>query len=548
MPPRPRGPRVRWIFLVFIMLAVPVLLEAQQKVSEELREQAKRLRADIQLLETSKEEFPSADAKSLVDSLDSEIASDTALLVKVNDNAEKAVSLEAEIQKLSSLKEKRKDQGTLEFHTTLDNEIQKRTQQLAQLANGATSKTAKDATKLTSDSSATDSPGLAGEKNQGSSAGTLGADPPQVEGAKNEKGAPSLDAVKVTPSQITGKATKNSQVKITADGKPIGQVEADKNGNFELSTANLRAGESITAVNSAGASKSVTAAVAKECSKDTEQYDCRSTFEATFYTGLSIDTFAADEFSRYHNFEDASKPKERLVGGFDFASRVAGKPKRQVSEEDGHSELSKENKSWLKNTQLWIYGETVHGVRSKDIDCSVAQNKSLPSCDFINGANPSGDLLFILRNATSLEAFTGLRWELLPLNKLTSAPASLYVGTEYGFLSVNGNGGNVVRESKLVSLGMVTTKGKFQDSYLEAAYGRSQLFVTNPRRRLKVEAFLTWDMFTTPLVKRFRPFIQMTVDKALGPGSDSVQTFLGFDFDLSNLVWGKASKTSSESE
>ena len=53
-----------------------------------------------------------------------------------------------------------------------------------------------------------------------------------------------------------------------------------------------------------------------------------------------------------------------------------------------------------------------------------------------------------------------------------------------------------------------------------------------------MDAFLTWDMFHGLLIKRLRPFAEMTVDKSLGHGESSVQTFIGRDFDLTNLIWG----------
>ena len=77
--------------------------------------------------------------------------------------------------------------------------------------------------------------------------------------------------------------------------------------------------------------------------------DCRDTAEFSFYTGLSIDTFAADELARYLNPNDSGGTRERFLAGFDFAYRAL--------EGRGH--------------QLWLYGETVHGVRSTDVDCAA---------------------------------------------------------------------------------------------------------------------------------------------------------------------------------
>ena len=429
MPSRAQERCLRLALLFYFLIGLSPFLIAQQTASDKLRAATQKVQAGIDLLEKSRSKFSSTNDKELLDALDKQIAAGKASLAKLNDATKEAASLEGEIKELSSLKENYNSQGDGQFPAILDKKIRERRTRLEKLASAASSQGIGQPAQGDSESDPPDETARAEETPQESSADGQGGGGSNETASKDKSGLPSVDSVNVPTTVITGNAAKDSEVKITADGKAIGKVKADKNGNFTLSTVKVRDQDSIVAADSVGASKPVKASAAKDCEKDNLQYDCRSTFEATFYTGLSIDTFAADEFSKYHNFEDASKPKERLVGGFDFAYRIRGDPKRTVDKES----------SWPKKTQVWVYGETVHGVRSKDVDCSVAQNKTLPSCDFITttGANPGGDLLFILRNATSLEAFTGVHWEFLPLNKTTSAPASLYVGTEYGFLSVN---------------------------------------------------------------------------------------------------------------
>lgn len=79
------------------------------------------------------------------------------------------------------------------------------------------------------------------------------------------------------------------------------------------------------------------------------QSDDRKGFEASFYTGASIDSFAAEDLNRYLNPEDSWTKKLGYIAGVDFACRLVGD---------------------AKNTkpQFWVYGQTVHGQRSAEFD------------------------------------------------------------------------------------------------------------------------------------------------------------------------------------
>lgn len=151
--------------------------------------------------------------------------------------------------------------------------------------------------------------------------------------------------------------------------------------------------------------------------------DSRGTFEPGLYIGDSIDTFAASDLKRYLNPESASGVQHRFVGGFDFAYRLvdsAGIPKLN------------------DHGQFWLYGETIHGVRSTAIDCG--QNPANPLCTPLT-ANAAGEkTLYILRNATSLEAFLGGRYEFKQVRGETNAPVNLYLKAQAGFLTVTGAG------------------------------------------------------------------------------------------------------------
>ncbi|MEA2237197.1 MAG: hypothetical protein QOC81_1921, partial [Thermoanaerobaculia bacterium] len=83
--------------------------------------------------------------------------------------------------------------------------------------------------------------------------------------------------------------------------------------------------------------------------KDSRCNDPRDSLLADFYLGEAVDNFAGDETLGYLNPQDANKNLLRAIGGVDFQYRLAGKRS--------------------DDRQLWVYGQTVYGVRSKDVDC-----------------------------------------------------------------------------------------------------------------------------------------------------------------------------------
>lgn len=234
--------------------------------------------------------------------------------------------------------------------------------------------------------------------------------------------------------------------------------------------------------------------------------DERRDLETSAYVGIAIDTFAASDLNRYLNQDASGGLRERGIAGVDFAYRLAG-------ERGGRR-------------QLWLYGETVHGARSADIDC--AAHPDFPTCKpFQSQISTSGEFLYILRNATSLEAFGGLRWEILPVRRTGDAPANLYVKAQAGFLSVTGAGDDLI-DMHHVALGLCVVGGKYRDSYVEAGYGRTDLFQKNPDRRYKIDGMLVFPWQSRRL--GMHAFLQMTVDTDLGGGPTA-----------SNRTWGSTS-------
>lgn len=226
----------------------------------------------------------------------------------------------------------------------------------------------------------------------------------------------------------------------------------------------------------------------------------------TVFTGISVDSFAAKELRQYLNQEDSSKVSEQLVAGFDFSYRVAG------NQGDAR--------------QLWLYGETIHGVRSGDVNCT-GDNAKTEICKVasLEATNQSAPLA-IFRKATSLEALVGVRAEFLTLRSETTAPSQLYVKGQLGFLSVAGRGGDVV-DLHHAGVGVTLTAGPFLDSYLELGYGKNDLFTRNPRR-WKVDSFLA----IGPPDKGIRPFAQMVIDFDGRDGPDTIQSYFGLDIDI----------------
>lgn len=253
------------------------------------------------------------------------------------------------------------------------------------------------------------------------------------------------------------------------------------------------------------------------------QGDQRNTFEATFYTGLSVDAFAAGDLNRYLNPNSSGRIRTRVVGGVDFAYRLIGKAG------DG--------------LQAWIYGETVHGVRSTDVNCMADSTLAVCEQNPFDPINAPDRFLAIVRNATSLEAFAGVRLEFLRVQLGDVHEARAYFKGQIGFLSVDGGGGDVA-DAHHVAIGVtLVSDGGFQDSYLEAGFGRTDLFQERPGRRFKFDGLLSWKVnFLSDKLGIF-PFAQITVDADFADGPDSIQSYFGLDLDMRCLLGGIAGAT-----
>jgi hypothetical protein len=232
------------------------------------------------------------------------------------------------------------------------------------------------------------------------------------------------------------------------------------------------------------------------------------------YFGMSIDTFSASELRTYLNPQDSSTRRERFVAGIDFSYRVKGR-----ADDRGQ--------------QFWLYGETIHGVRSADVNCAV--DPEIPVCQPFNVATGAQKVLYILRNASTLEAFAGARWEFKDINfggadAVAENAVKAYVRGQLGFLAVEQSGGDALNVDH-VALGLQAVRGRFRESYFEAGFGKSDLYAVHPNSRLKIDGYLSIDI---GLDGAF-PFVQMVIDADGRAGADTIQTFMGVNLDMGNI-------------
>lgn len=321
--------------------------------------------------------------------------------------------------------------------------------------------------------------------------------------------------------KVQGNASPGATVEIELDGAVSSQqARAESSGSFAVQLGRaLRPEEKIKArqmMQGLSSPWSAAVAVTSDCPRG--KWDCRERFEASAYIGFSVDTFAGSETLKYLNLDEAANDKkQRGIGGFDFAYRLTPEPGNRFSQGRG----------WI--SQLWVFGETVHGVRSADVDCT--KNLTFPTCapfskQLENAAKAGDTLFFILRNATSLEAFGGLRYEFYSVGQETDYPANLYLKGQLGLAQV-AHGPDDAADMHHIGGGLILTKSPYQGSYFDVGYGRSDVFGSRRRRRVKWDGFLS-----RQITKGISFFAQIFVDSDFGRGSDSVQSFFGFDFDL----------------
>jgi hypothetical protein len=238
--------------------------------------------------------------------------------------------------------------------------------------------------------------------------------------------------------------------------------------------------------------------------------DDESPFLASAFIGEVIDNFAPDKVGNYKNPDQASQPKGGFIFGFDFDYRLRGRSDSRV--------------------QFWVEGETMHGVRTADVDCTVEAAKRAPVCDEPTAANLASRARYILKNATSLEVWASPRVEFHTLQGGTDSPAKLYAAVSLGFIALDD--APQVYRSHHFGMGLAADGGSFDGSYLEVGWGKNELFAKE-WNRLKIAGLLSFSVDRLPLWRdNGRLFVEMTIDNSLSDGPDSIRTFFGVDIDL----------------
>lgn len=243
--------------------------------------------------------------------------------------------------------------------------------------------------------------------------------------------------------------------------------------------------------------------------------DVDDPFYASVYLGTVIDNFAPDRVGDYRNPEAGTRQKAQWITGFDFDYRLYGNSNSR--------------------RRVWIQGETMHGVRTADINCeprdehgNVDASRIPPVC---NKDAPFADRVrYILENASSIEAFVEPRFEFLQVQKGSGSSAWLYSDVSVGFIGLK-DAPKVFRTMH-VGLGLLADEGNFDGSFVEFGWGRDEL-LSNRWNRIHIDGLLSFSLERLPLVRdNGRLFVEMVVDNDPNDGPDVVRTFFGVDVDL----------------
>ena len=322
-----------------------------------------------------------------------------------------------------------------------------------------------------------------------------------------------------TPAATAG-ATTTSAARGPRTVFILGPVELPRGADRWSPDVRLASGENIITVSDADDDKTSVAVTVTADNSDMS-YDTRRDFQGTFYAGANIDSFASNETKQYIGYTATdSGPKTGYAAGVDFEYRFI-----------------KRNTESRWPVQLWLSGETVHGQRSTEVDCSQSKGTGSSAPTVCAGFNPNTApeaFLAVLRNSSSLEAYAGARLELLKLNRSSNYSANLYVKSQLGFITVQDNGADVVDDHLKLALGTIMTNGPFNGSYLDVGWGRTDLFAVHRSRRFKVDGYVQWEAKITDEV-RIYPFFQMVLDSDFGRGSDDVRTYYGINMDIRTL-------------
>jgi hypothetical protein len=250
--------------------------------------------------------------------------------------------------------------------------------------------------------------------------------------------------------------------------------------------------------------------------------DERNTFEASGYLGTVFDNFAPNAVGGYAN-QASGQTKNRFTAGVDAELRLAG------SDRD--------------DRQLWISSQTLHGMRSADVDCVKTPEAAI--CK--TAASNKDKFLYILEHASTMEAHIQFRFEFARLQAQSDTPIKAYVFSRFGFLALD-SAPRVFNSDTYAGIGLLAPKGLFKGSFAQAGWGRSQQFQSYPdANRLKIFGTLAFNLVPGKADQAqgalgrigagSRAFIAIVVDRnPKGKAPDAVQTYVGYSFDIARAL------------
>ena len=327
-------------------------------------------------------------------------------------------------------------------------------------------------------------------------------------------------------------STDVSGFRLLINGQPATRVVLDKSAPFTVKLADpVRERDNVTAAAGTLQYDALVGALppgiepVESCGKAKARDDERAVFEASGFLGNVFDNFAPNVAGGYINpaaTQEATVVKSRWTAGVVAQYRLFGEPGDTY--------------------QFWLVSYTLHGVRTSDVDCSVAQPP--PIC---RSTAPTGErFLYVIEHASTLEAHIDARFEFATLQKDSELPIKVFAAARFGFLDLEG--APQVYNSNSLGVGILAPKGVFRNSLAQVAWGLSEQFGSDPRwNRLKINGLLAFDLmpglkdrieFWKRLGGSTRFFVEINVDRNLHQGPDAVQTYVGLLFDLRQAFVG----------
>src|SRR5258706_2653017 len=294
--------------------------------------------------------------------------------------------------------------------------------------------------------------------------------------------------------------------------------------------------------------------------------DDREVFEIAGFLGLAIDNFAPKGINGYP--DSAASTRNRRTFGAIGQYRLWGEPG--------------------DDRQLWLAGATLNGLRTADIDCTDPGQLALcrdgrPDTSVKLPTDIQSASIQVLEHATTLEAHVDLRFEFWTLQRNSPNPAKVFGFYRYGFVdiidpvvscapststsagviasvnsactvTVNQSGSTMTTSlagsqpsafsTNYFGIGALLPAGQFRDSGLMFGLAKEDIYGTSRGKwsRVKLNAIGIFDVMPQlgdTNVGRWlgfgswRFFVALDADRdSGGHGPDSIQTYIGFAFDL----------------